>query len=519
MDVNKKTIITILLALVAVTGQAQTILQAWFKTDTIIVKGQIEGYNAEQFGFTTMLCYLDDVMEKDNKTLVMEINPDGTFEKNFPISYPMHLTFVASGESKVGFSGIPFFARPGETVDVTVRIHEGGRYDYVFNGGSSRDVERWLRSCDEYSDLFMAIPSFKGKLEDGNKLTESIWQNAMNSLQTVSQRDHYTPMEMQLALADIQAYFAKSYLSYVDNHVTDLVKYEERDGEWHAEVLDSVEYKKIFEAKNYYPLRHIDFDNPLLLASQAFDTMLNRIQFADYARKSRYNGIDDENDGMEVVYQNYSTALSNYLAALRDLMGTDKDNLVVQLCAYKDMQSDFDCKMFPLYLAAFTHPYIHQKVEQFYNNQMAQTDIASPLPVTPMADLIRSLCAKYPGKILMIDFWGMSCGPCRGAIQLSKELRAEIAKRDDVKLIFIAGEQTTEGSDEYKKYVSEWLADEETICVTKSDFVRLQELFQFNSIPHYETITPDCRRVCDDLRINGYDNFDEELQRLKEKLK
>jgi hypothetical protein len=35
----------------------------------------------------------------------------------------------------------------------------------------------------------------------------------------------------------------------------------------------------------------------------------------------------------------------------------------------------------------------------------------------------------------------------------------------------------------------------------------------------YKTITPDCRRVRDDLRINGYDNFDEELQRLKEKLK
>ena len=235
--------------------------------------------------------------------------------------------------------------------------------------------------------------------------------------------------------------------------------------------------------------------------------------------KRRYNGIDDENDGMEAEYQNYSTALSNYLAALRDLMGTDKDNLIVQLCAYKNMQSNFDSKMFPLYLAIFTHPFIHQKAEQFYNKQIAQTDIASPLPVTPMADLIRSLCAKYPGKILMIDFWGMSCGPCRGAIQASKELRAEIAKRDDVKLIFIAGERTTEGSDEYKKYVSEWLADEETICVTKSDFVRLQELFQFNSIPHYETITPDCRRVCDDLRINGYDNFDEELQRLKEKLK
>ena len=113
----------------------------------------------------------------------------------------------------------------------------------------------------------------------------------------------------------------------------------------------------------------------------------------------------------------------------------------------------------------------------------------------------------------------MGCGPCRGAIQESKNLRAEIAKRDDVKLVFIAGERTTEGSDAYKKYVAKWLADEETVCVTDADFTRLQELFRFNGIPHYETITPDCRRVRDDLRINGYDKFDYELEQLKEKLK
>jgi membrane protease YdiL (CAAX protease family) len=34
-----------------------------------------------------------------------------------------------------------------------------------------------------------------------------------------------------------------------------------------------------------------------------------------------------------------------------------------------------------------------------------------------------------------------------------------------------------------------------------------------------ESITPDCRRVRDDLHINGYDNFDYEQERLKEKLK
>ena len=495
-----------------------TVPQDWFKTDTITIKGRIEGFDAERLGFDLLCYYNHDEFEKGDAAQVMDIAPDGTFCKKFKASYPIRDLFWTT-EAKTQFNYIPFFARPGETIDITVRIHEDGWYDYTFNSGSSHDVERWLRFSDEYIAVFRPLYSFKGRLEEGNKLAESIFQEALYRLRTESRRYKYTPIEMQLALADLQANFVENYLSYVDNYAQTLVKYEERDGKWNAEIVDSVERERIFDARNYYPLHRIDFDNPLLLASYAFNLTLNRIQFANYAMKRRYNGIDDENDGMEAEYQNYSTALSNYLAALRDLMGTDKDNLIVQLCAYKDMQSNFDSKMFPLYLATFTHPFIHQKAEQFYNKQIAQTDIASPLPVTLIADLIRSLCAKYPGKILMIDFWGMSCGPCRGAIQASKELRAEIAKRDDVKLIFIAGERTTEGSDEYKKYVSEWLAGEETICVTKSDFVRLQELFQFNSIPHYETITPDSRRVRDDLCINGYDNFDEELQRLKEKLK
>jgi len=113
----------------------------------------------------------------------------------------------------------------------------------------------------------------------------------------------------------------------------------------------------------------------------------------------------------------------------------------------------------------------------------------------------------------------MSCGPCRGAIQASKDLRAKIAKRDDVKLIFIAGEQTAEGSEAYHQYVSEWLADEETVCLANADFNRLRDLFQFNGIPHYETITPDCRRVAENLAVSGYHNFENELQRAMEKLK
>ena len=222
------------------------------------------------------------------------------------------------------------------------------------------------------------------------------------------------------------------------------------------------------------------------------------------------------------------------------------------MCVYKDMTSGFDTwreeggslqemladttiteaqrkenldnwptltKMWPLYLDAIKNPYIRQKAEHFRDRRLAQKDLATPLPSTPEAELIRKLVAKYPGRFLFIDFWGMTCGPCRAAIQESKELRAEIAKRDDVKLIFIAGERTKEGSDAYKQYVAEWLADEETVCLTNAEFRRLQELFQFNGIPHYETITPDGRRVREDLSISGYHDFKNELERVLEKLK
>ena len=116
---KKKTIITILLALVAViivkkgvsfvydkievmnAPTMQEIVEAnpwmvpddWFKTDTITLKGRIEDYDAEQFGFSSMACYYEDVFEKGNTVLVLDIADDGTFCKKFLASYPVCNSF------------------------------------------------------------------------------------------------------------------------------------------------------------------------------------------------------------------------------------------------------------------------------------------------------------------------------------------------------------------------------------------------------------------------------------------
>ncbi len=517
----------------------------WFKTDTVTVKGCIEDYDAEKFGFTSMECIYNDIFEKDGNIMVIDIADDGTFYKKIVASYPIKEMFFPN-QSNVDLRSIPFFARPGETIDITVRKGKSGKYECIYNSGSSRDVERWLRTADKYKNVFWLPSNFVTDFDEANEMAELLLKKALSKLKKIGKREHYTPMEMQLALADLQVRYGAFFMQRARDYAYSLKEYHENsDGSHSTEITDSAEWEKVLDAKNYTVLQHIDFDNPLLFTNDV-SYLLNTIQFAQPVENGMYKGVLEKDGGMLVTFKNYSTLLANYLAVLHDIMGTDKNNLMVQLCAYKEFFSRFDewrayeelpkdnmtqtekekylanlptlNNIYPLYLETFSEPYFREKAEQCYTDRMAQTDIATPLPDAPMADLFHSLCDKYPGRILIIDFWGMSCGPCRADIQSSKQKRAEIAKRDDVKLIFIAGERTTEGSDEYKKYVAEWLSDEETICVTNTDFTRLQEFFRFNGIPHQEVITPDCRRVRDDLRIYGLDNIDNYLQRLKEKL-
>lgn len=133
----------------------------WLKTDNITIRGRIEGYDAERFGFTAMESYVYDVTKKNNGTLLIDIKPDGTFEKQILLSYPMKLSFYASEQSKVGFYEIPFFARPGETIDVTVRPNEQGQYECFYTNGSSQEVERWLKSDLRLMELGRALNTFE----------------------------------------------------------------------------------------------------------------------------------------------------------------------------------------------------------------------------------------------------------------------------------------------------------------------------------------------------------------------
>ena len=520
-------------------ANAYTAPADWFTTDSVTLRGRIEGYSPEA-GFPTQLeLSYTSVFDKDELVMVADIRPDGTFEKRWEVDHPKQHSFRWD-KALPGMNYLEVFARPGETINVTVRRGEDGLYRCIYHDGSSQAVERWLKSGLDLCGFASRMYHFKGTPGEAEALAEKLWKLIIYRLQTVAVRHNFTPMEMQLAMADAQVQHAMGVMDYALGKMFDANMVTAADSAVYAALRDTAFYGRL--------LRRIDFDNPLLMASGYYNILLNRIQYSwPVIGADGPVEITDENGPWTNTPESILKEMENRYAKWRGMMGCTNNNLMAQMCNYQEMLDDYklwcvneitkdrvlsDPKLseeerkqqaasvpclsnvFPRYVASFSHEALRRHAERFHAARQAQASCPSPLPEGQAAELIRSLQMRYPGRYLVIDFWGMGCGPCRSAIQSSKELRAEIAKRDDVKLVFIAGEETAEGSEAYHKYVKEWLADEETICIPDTEFSRLQEYFRFNGIPHYETITPDGRRVNESYRFNGLHNFEFDMERL-----
>ena len=374
----------------------------WFRTDSITIYGHIEDYDTCKFAFKSMFCDCVDVFDEDQeKEIVFDISPDGSFETKFLASYPVQSTFkqkypdgvltYKDGTPTIKNLKIPFFAYPGDVIDITVKRNEHGDFDCIYKSegikcdkdrcyflsSSSSDVSRWLKQVDnvdritnqlKYAGYAIYLNKDNSKFSDIVSKADVIWQKQMYYISFLSRNYHLTPFEMQLALAYAQVDFGRALFRCADmikERISEYVK-NPKNG-WDFNVKDSTEWKSICDFNNYKLLQNIDFNYPLLVTSEVFPVFLINM-YQSYPLNSALQHYQLPGNPQDEKFE--------YIPQLHKMLGSSDKTLFEQLCLYKDFSNIINYWQiktpetmegrYNMYMSHVTHPYICKKVQQLY---------------------------------------------------------------------------------------------------------------------------------------------------------
>ena len=164
--------------------------------------------------------------------------------------------------------------------------------------------------------------------------------------------------------------------------------------------------------------------------------------------------------------------------------------------------------------ALLIHPFLKSEFDRLYAKELKAQKPSWTLPEGEATEILRCMTDKYRGKYLLIDFWDMSCSPCRQGIERSKEMRKAFRDHPEVDFLFIASPTSTQEA--YDAYVKENLDGEDCHLISRDEFNKLMQLFKFIGIPHYETLDKEGNVLNKCLEFDTPEQFAEQLRKLME---
>lgn len=130
------------------------------------------------------------------------------------------------------------------------------------------------------------------------------------------------------------------------------------------------------------------------------------------------------------------------------------------------------------------------------------TAFSNKLPEGKATDIFKNIINSHKGKILFIDFWATSCGPCVATIKKMKETRKEHKDNANFEFVFITDESLSP-VESYDKFVKEQEL-ENIYRLSSDDYNRLRQLFKFNGIPRYIVVDKKGEVIIDKFPMHNF---------------
>jgi thiol-disulfide isomerase/thioredoxin len=174
---------------------------------------------------------------------------------------------------------------------------------------------------------------------------------------------------------------------------------------------------------------------------------------------------------------------------LQEKLHLSPTDFSAQVCMLRDFfsisewhkdQHDVVADDFAATMAVVSHPDLIRQGILIYRDFIKENEIkvVENKPLTKGDSIFQRIIEPYKGNVLFVDFWEMSCGPCRGKM-LSMRDEVEANKDKPVKYLYI----TDDTPEHCKSFLEPNNIKGEHIHITRAEWGYLQEKFQFTAIP------------------------------------
>ena len=394
---------------------------------------------------------------RTEKNTLFDIKQDGSFSMSLPVPYPTFVLVYPMAE---------IYASPGDTVDVTIDTTKPNREEGIILGGTglSGEVTKLLQKiraayCDFSSDYDESVKSKEATpelvLETKDKLVARLDDMVRKMNEGLPELEGCSPMASDI----LRTYIVSQH----GEQICAAFKVPK------VEDLDSNAFWQQFFSFAAPRERYL-LDNPLLMIGADY-FFFNRLQFNLFLPMLNMN----KEEAMNTMHDRLklsSTDFSAQVCMLRNLVGYN--------FKFDAGKPDYVAEEAAKTFAAISHPEVMRQAVLTYREHIKEHEVkvVGERPMTKGDSIFQRIIEPYKGNVLFVDFWEMSCGPCRATmLQMRDEVEAN--KDKPVKYLYI----TDDTEEKCRSFLEPNNIKGEHIFITKSEWGYLSEKFQFTAIP------------------------------------
>lgn len=511
----KKTIIILLLALVTITARA--IDEYQFHSGTAVLKGRILNKPADGWNIITVDAH--DLFTGKDLVFTIPVAADGTFEGSIHLPHSQSVlaqdvsdVFLAVGDTvevtkdaaQEEYEGVTFGGH-GKSADINrlwpeIKKHYFGDKQLFINGLAREDIPKWKGDMVKLMDVVIAdmeadrlpLPAgtsaYVKEVMGASLLGELLMDFMMNYRYNMTEGGNYYKFkiaefgEYYDFLADREKWLLDNpAMLFVTKDPSFLINYAgvyimTDIGFMHNELTLSInadDNATDIDYKTWKVLpRDYDGDQHRRLLAMRQDTLLT---IADYYQEASRRILSRY--GLKRIGFMQQMVLCND-ALDEDHLSPDSD---------PDHTADYFAAVIPL----ISHPVVAYHALDRYRQYVKERElkVAEQKPMTKGDSIFQRIIEPYKGNALFVDFWDMSCGPCR-ADMLQEREKVERLKDLPVRFLYLCDEKTSP-RDRTEKWLTENGIKGEHIYVPHEDWQLLCAKFQFNGTPFYIGIDKD----------------------------